>query len=87
MESKAMTLRLSAEQADELKAVADADGVSVTEAVRQAIDDHIAARAADEEFRARLAAVDRAQSAHPRPARQDLSAPWRCATWGSVTSS
>ena len=56
MESKAMTLRLSAEQADELKAVADADGVSVTEAVRQAIDDHIAARAADEEFRARLAA-------------------------------
>ena len=56
MESKAMTLRLSAEQADELKAVADADGVSVTEAVRQAIDDHIVARAADEEFRARLAA-------------------------------
>jgi hypothetical protein len=34
----------------------DADGVSVTEAVRQAIDEHIAARVADEEFRARLAA-------------------------------
>ena len=56
MESKAMTLRLSAEQAEELKAVADADGVSVTEAVRRAIDDHIAARAADEDFRSRLAA-------------------------------
>jgi hypothetical protein len=56
MESKAMTLRLSTEQAEDLKAVADADGVSVTEAVRQAIDEHIAARAADQEFRTRLAA-------------------------------
>jgi hypothetical protein len=56
MESKAMTLRLSAEQAEELKAVAEADGMSVTETVRHAIDEHIAARAADEEFRARLAA-------------------------------
>jgi len=32
------------------------DGVSVTEAIREAIDQHIAARAADTDFRERLKA-------------------------------
>ena len=56
MEQKAMTLRLPAEQAEALEKVAEVDGVSVTEAVREAIEEHIAARAADDEFQQRLAA-------------------------------
>lgn len=56
MDNKAMTLRLPAEQAEALAKVAEVDGVSVSEAIREAIEQHIAARAADEEFRARLAA-------------------------------
>ena len=56
MKNKAMTLRLPAEQAEALEKVAEVDGVSVTEAIREAIEQHIAARAADKEFRARLAA-------------------------------
>jgi hypothetical protein len=56
MDHKAMTLRLPAEQAEALEKVAEVDGVSVTEAIREAIEQHISARAADKEFRARLAA-------------------------------
>jgi hypothetical protein len=56
MENKAMTLRLPAEQAEAIEKVAEVDGVSVTEAIREAIEQHISARAADEEFRTRLAA-------------------------------
>lgn len=56
MENKAMTLRLPAEQAEALEKVAEVDGVSVTEAIREAIEQHISSRAADKEFRARLAA-------------------------------
>lgn len=56
MENKAMTLRLPAEQAEALEKVAEVDGMSVTEAIREAIEHHITARAADAEFRARLAA-------------------------------
>lgn len=56
MEHKAMTLRLPAEQAEALEKVAEVDGVSVSEAIREAIEQHISARAADKEFRARLAA-------------------------------
>ena len=56
MDNKAMTLRLPAEQAEALEKVAEVDGVSVTEAIREAIDQHIATRAADAAFRARLAA-------------------------------
>jgi hypothetical protein len=51
---KAMTLRLRREQAVELEAVAAADGVSVSDAVRAAIDAHIAARRADPRFQDRL---------------------------------
>lgn len=62
MEQKAMTLRLPAEQAEALEKVAEIDGVSLTEAIREAIDTHIAERAADEEFQQRLkASMDRHQ--------------------------
>ena len=53
---KAMTLRLPADQAEALELVAEVDGVSVSEAVRDAIDSHIESRRADERFQERLAA-------------------------------
>lgn len=56
MDNKAMTLRLPAEQAEALEAVAQVDGVSMTEAIREAIAEHISARSEDEDFRARLVA-------------------------------
>ena len=52
---KAMTLRLSAEQADALEMVAEVDGVSMSEAVRDAIERHIDSRRADDGFQQRLA--------------------------------
>jgi predicted transcriptional regulator len=52
--SKAMTLRLTDEQAREVEAVARADRIPVSELIRDAIDSHIAHRREDNEFRARL---------------------------------
>jgi hypothetical protein len=52
--TKAMTLRLSSETARELETVARIDGVSVSDAVRRAIDAHIDARREDRAFRDRL---------------------------------
>jgi len=52
--TKAMTLRLPADKAKELEAVAEIDQVPVAEAVRVAIDAHIEARRHDKEFRSRL---------------------------------
>lgn len=43
--------------AAELAAVARADGIPISEAVRQAIDKHIAERRADNEFQKRLKAL------------------------------
>jgi len=54
---KNMTLRLSADQADELEAVARAEGISVSDAVREAITEHIERKRKDEVFRDRLRAV------------------------------
>ena len=54
MDQKAMTLRLPVEQAEALEKVAEIDGVSLTEAIREAIDAHIAERTADEAFQERL---------------------------------
>jgi len=51
---KTMTLRLTDEQAAMLELVARADGQSLTEAVRVAIDGHIAERRGDEDFKERL---------------------------------
>lgn len=54
---KSMTLRLSAEQADELEAVARAEGITVSDAVRDAISEHIERKRNDTAFRERLRAV------------------------------
>jgi hypothetical protein len=55
--TKAMTLRLSADQAADLEAVARVDNVPVSEAIRAAIDDRIAQRRQDEDFQTRLRAI------------------------------
>ena len=47
---KAMTVRLSAEQADELETVATVDNQPVSEVVRAAIAEHIERRKKDEQF-------------------------------------
>lgn len=63
MDTRAMTLRLPTEQAAQLDAVARVDGVSISEAARQAIHEHIESRRADPEFRAgikRILAEERA---------------------------
>jgi hypothetical protein len=52
--AKTMTLRLSDEQARDLEAVARVDETSVSDAVRQAIDERIATRRSDEGFQERL---------------------------------
>ena len=57
MARKNMTLRLPAEQADELEAIARAEGMSVSDAVREAIAEHIARKRKDKAFRERLRAV------------------------------
>jgi predicted DNA-binding protein len=54
MNTKATSLRLSEDQAAELAAVCRADGVKMSEAVREAIDKHIAERREDQEFKERL---------------------------------
>ncbi|HET7508973.1 MAG TPA: hypothetical protein VFJ65_01865 [Solirubrobacterales bacterium] len=53
-EKKAMTLRLPGETARDLELTAQVDGVTISEAVREAIDTHIQSRREDEEFRKRL---------------------------------
>lgn len=54
MSTKAMSLRLPEDKAAELAAVARADDMPVSEVVREAIDNHIAARRADKDFQQRL---------------------------------
>jgi predicted DNA-binding protein len=51
---KTMTLRLTDEQAATLELVARADGHTLTEAVRVAIDAHIEQRRKDKHFKERL---------------------------------
>jgi hypothetical protein len=52
--TKSMTLRLDADQAAALEAVARADEMSVAEAARAAITDRIENRRKDKDFQARL---------------------------------
>ena len=59
MRTKAMTLRLPADKAAELEAVARADNKAVSETVREAIDRMIDERRQDMEFQARLRAMIR----------------------------
>ena len=47
---KAMTIRLSADQAEELNTVAAVDGQPISEVIRVAIADHIEQRKDDAEF-------------------------------------
>lgn len=54
MNTKATSLRLPEELASELAAVARADGMKMSEAVRDAIAKHIAERREDRAFQARL---------------------------------
>lgn len=54
MASKATSFRLPEPMAAELAAVARADGIPISEAVRQAIEKHITERRADEQFQKRL---------------------------------
>jgi len=51
---KAMTLRLPADQAAELEAIARADDRPVSETIREAIDKLIAERRHNKEFQARI---------------------------------
>lgn len=60
--AKAMTVRLSTEQADALDTVATVDGRAISEIIRAAIDDHIDARRKDPAFQDSLKnRIDRAQ--------------------------
>ncbi|MGH9919537.1 MAG: hypothetical protein ACRD6W_11825 [Nitrososphaerales archaeon] len=52
--AKAMTIRLSAEQAQELETVADVDAVPVVEVIRAAIAEHVETRKSDHEFQRTL---------------------------------
>ncbi len=45
-----MTIRLSAEQAEELETVAAVDGQPISEVIRAAIGEHVAERKRDAEF-------------------------------------
>jgi post-segregation antitoxin (ccd killing protein) len=54
MAVKAMSLRLPEEKAAELAAIARTDDMPISEAVREAIDNHIAAKRADKNFQKRL---------------------------------
>lgn len=51
---KTMTLRLSDEQAEKLETLARVEGIPVSEAVRDAIDERIEARRKDKAFQGRL---------------------------------
>jgi hypothetical protein len=54
MATKVMSLRLPEEIAAEIAAVARADEISVSKAIREAIETHIASRRSDKAFKDRL---------------------------------
>jgi len=67
---KSRTLRLPADQAEALEAIAGVDEVSVNEEIQRAITAHIEARRADPDFRRRLkASMDRNREILERLAR------------------
>lgn len=60
--TKAMTIRLSEEQAHELETVADVDAVPVVEVIRAAIAEHVESRKQDADFQRSLKGrIERAQ--------------------------
>jgi hypothetical protein len=54
MKTRAFTVRLPEEQAEQLEAIAQVDGVSVAEEVRSALLDRIEERRHDQQFQRRL---------------------------------
>jgi len=52
--AKAMSIRLSAEQAEALETVAAVDNQSIAEVIRSAITEHVESRRKDKTFRASL---------------------------------
>lgn len=70
MATRARTLRLTAEEAETLEAIAGVDEVSVNEEIRRAIAAHIEARRRDADFRKRLeASIERNKEILERLAR------------------
>jgi len=70
MTTRARTLRLTAEEAEMLEAIAGVDEVSVNEEIRLAIAAHIEARRGDADFRKRLeASIERNREILERLAR------------------
>lgn len=70
MTTRARTLRLPLDQAQELEAIAGVDEVSVNEEIRRAIAAHIEARRQDAGFRKRLQdSIDRNREILARLAR------------------
>ena len=57
MERRAYTVRIPADEAADLEAVAAAEGISVSAEIRQAITDRVAAKRKDEDFRGRVRAI------------------------------
>lgn len=53
MTKKTTSLRLPQDEALEVQAVAQVDGMSINDVARQALREHVKARKADPEFRAR----------------------------------
>ena len=68
--AKAMTIRLSAEQAEELETVATVDNQPISEVIRAAIAEHIQERKRDEQFqdslRQRIGRAQRMLSGDPK---------------------
>jgi ribosomal protein S3 len=54
IETRALTVRLPIEQAEDIETIAQVEGVSVAEEIRAALADRIAVRRADAGFAARL---------------------------------
>lgn len=70
--AKAMTIRLSAEQADALETVANVEQLAVSDVIRAAISEHIATRRRDPQFQQGLKArIDRARQLLDRQAGED----------------
>lgn len=66
--AKAMTIRLSADQADALETVAAVDDQPVSEVIRTAISAHIAQRKRDDDFQQGLRArIERAERMLDKP--------------------
>jgi predicted DNA-binding protein len=57
MSIKVMSLRLPGSLAKKLGAVARAEGLPISEVLREGIEDHLAARCSDEQFKERLRKV------------------------------